>query len=1089
LRNCPLIAPARTGHLACIKLIEPRSGFPGGHPAEEKPADTRHKENILKPLASLLPLRRDEAPTVLLIASYFFLAMSSVVIVKSLQYAFYLDEVGFDWRLPLLYGFSALISAPIVILYRVLARRHSQVFLVTVTLVFFAASLLFFALTLRQADSGAYFMVFYLWAGLFVLLIPTLGWVIAYGLFTTRDSKRLFGLLGTGGILGGAAGGYWTTLMAARMGVILLLLQVLVILVLLQLIVLVLKRHRIDKVAPKGQQASPTAEIKAQGAAKWFQSPYLRYIAVLVLFSGSVTTLIDLNYVWFLNQRYPESTEDFARFFSTLLGTMFLLSAVVQFFLTAPVLRRYGAAAVLVAPPAGLAFGSGFAALFPGFWPAVFLKGMDGTLRPSLHRTALEVLYVPAAGPQSMAFKSFMELVVFKGGDALGALLFLLISSTLLSPARMVAATVASATCLWLYVAFLLGREYLKNLRSTLEVPAFDRNRAVLSEDLDAETALIDLLRSSDPVKVRLALERLANLAPEASELMLPEGQETLQTGLSGIYSREPAWLKIVEPLMNHPDPEVGVSALQLLIRHDPMHYFGLLREALETEHFPSLACLLYLDKNVEQPALFLKVPFVLKWCQAIGPEQAHILARIMGRSRNPAFLAILRQWLASSQIEFVRAAAEGLGLYGETRFLGELTSLLGHRRTRQAARKGLAASGEKAVDHLSALLVNPSVDPAVKQEIPLILREIQSSSARSRLLTALYLPDPVVSYRALKALNKTRATMDLSYTTESFLPLLTLWAKQYYRIANLQSVLDPTEGAESALLLKTTEERAFWTIERIFRTLELFLPSGDAYLSYLAFTSDKRALRDNAIELIELRLRGDVKKIVLPIFSERNSKAVAAAGRRLFGLPSKSEAILQDSFFEADPILKACILATMKKRIESFRETVAHSRSEIHPLVRETAQWVLSEPGPEKVDHPMLTTVEKILLLKDLEIFRHAATDHLALVASVCTEESAEAGTLLFQSGEPPRCVHLLVEGEVRLQGEQGSDIVQRSCALNLWPCLAGTPYDVQATCVTKCRLLLLPSEELFDVLSSEADLSLAILRQVAASFSGGKS
>jgi ATP:ADP antiporter, AAA family len=1035
-----------------------------------------------------LPLRRDETSTVLLLASYFFLAMASIVIVKSLQYASYLSEVGFDWRLPLLYGFSALISAPIVILYRLLARRRSQLFLVTATIVFFAASLLFFAVTMGEARSQTYFMVFYIWAGLFVLLLPTLGWVMAYGLFTTRESKRVFGILGTGGILGGAAGGYWTTILAPRMGVPLLMIQVLLILFLLQTIVLVLKRHRIDKGGPPQEQHSPAEGVKAQGATKWFRSPYLRYIAVLVLLTGSVTTFIDLNYVWFLNQRYPDSPEDFARFFSTLLGTMFLLSAFLQFFMTAPVLRRYGAAAALIAPPAGLAAGSGFAALFPGFWPAVVLKGMDGTLRPSLHRTALEILYVPAAGPQSMAFKSFMELVVFKGGDALGALLFLFISNLLLSPARMMAATIAAATCLWLYIAFLLGREYLQNLRSTLEVPSFDRSRAVLSEDLEAEKALLDLLRSSDPAKIRLALERLANLGPETSELMFPEGQETLQTGLSGIYSREPAWLKIVEPLVDHPDPEVGVSALHLLVRHDPMRYLDQLRRMLQTEHMPSIASLLYLDTKVEQPALFLKVPFVLKWCQAAGRDQARLLGRIMGRSRNPAFLPILRQWLENPEVEQTRGAAEGIGLYGDTRFLGELTSLLGHRRTRRAARRGLAAFGDKAVEEMSDLLISSSTDPAVKQEIPLILQEIPTSSARSRLLTAMYLPDPVVSYRSLKALNKTRARMDLSYTTESFLPLLSLCAKQYYRVANLQTAFDATEGPESALLRKLTEERALWTIERIFRTLELFLPSGDAYLSYLAFTGDRKMLRDNAIELVELRLRGEIKKIMLPIFSEEDAEAVAEAGRRLFGLPSEPQAVLRDSLYEADPILKACILATMKGRIASFRDTAAQLRSDIHPLVRETAQWVLSQPSLEDANHPMLTTVEKILLLKDLDAFTLASTDHLALVASVCTEQSAGPGTLLFRPGEVPRCVHLLVQGDVRLQKADGTETIERNCALDLWHCIAGKNYNLQATCITKCSLLLLPSQELFDILSSEPDLSLAILRRVAASFSGSE-
>ncbi len=71
----------------------------------------------------LLSLRQEEAPKALLMALYFFLAMTCGSMVKSLQLALYLSKVGFDWRLPSLYAVVALICGLIVFLDRYLSRR------------------------------------------------------------------------------------------------------------------------------------------------------------------------------------------------------------------------------------------------------------------------------------------------------------------------------------------------------------------------------------------------------------------------------------------------------------------------------------------------------------------------------------------------------------------------------------------------------------------------------------------------------------------------------------------------------------------------------------------------------------------------------------------------------------------------------------------------------------------------------------------------------------------------------------------------------------------------------------------------------
>jgi len=340
-----------------------------------------------------------------------------------------------------------------------------------------------------------------------------------------------------------------------------------------------------------------------------------------------------------------------------------------------------------------------------------------------------------------------------------------------------------------------------------------------------------------------------------------------------------------------------------------------------------------------------VRPPQMLGWCQHVPVDVQAILARIMGRTGDRAYLPVLRQWVLSEHLELKRGAIEALGCFAEPRFWNILVGFLLDGKTRQAARKALAGYGDAAVENLVTLLHNPDADVRVKQEIPLILARIKSSSARSALLITLYWPDAVVSFRALKVFNKTRVNHDLSYSEASFLPVLMQWARQYYQTANIVAVADRKNSPAWRLLKKAAAERCSWSVEKIFRTLELFLPRGDAYLSYLAIKGDRKQLRDNAIELIELRLKGEIKQALLPIFAvnETREDEQINLGRELFALPSHPPEVLRDGLFFSDSLVKCCIMAVIREqRLVELREGVEHFANNAHPLIRETAQWAL---------------------------------------------------------------------------------------------------------------------------------------------------
>ncbi len=888
-------------------------------------------------LLKLIGVRRREAPVAFLMTLYFFLAMASVSILKSLQNALYLGFVGFDWRLPGLYIVLAIVSGLGVLLYRRLASRHSRLTINLITLAALIATLILFYFALSYQTSWVY-MAFYIWGGIFSVLVPTQGWLLSYELYTTREAKRLFAVLGTGGILGGAGGGYYAYFAAdwgAPEGI---LIQICFVLLIMQGVLLALRRRR-----------SPAAPNPARGSASSdgflktiLGSQYLSHLAAVVLLSAATTTIIDLLYKWVLEERFEGDPDQITRFFGSLLGTMFIISALVQLLGTSRILRAFGVGVALLVLPAAVATGSLALIVFAAsFWPVVGLKILDGCLRSSLQKTSVEMLYIPISSERATIAKGGIDLVAFRIGDALGASLFLLVSSLLMAFPWLGGVAVLVAALLWFAATRRMAREYLDKLRRSLEVRVSPPPRKMFRlHEAGAGEALLEALRSERSAKVHFALQQLMRSlsnggapALESSEMVYPRFQPT----------GEPPWLSSVEPLLGHQNREVAAAALHLLVSHQPKKYWKKIRVDCQGAEVPELLCLHYLDRYVKNPGHHLRPERVLEWAHRASPPQAVVLASLMGKMKDPMLMPVLKGWVASLRRPLARQALVSVGRHRDPADVDFLIQHLALRWSRNAARRALIAHGETALPRLVEVLKNEEEDLGVRREIPPILAALGTPAAQEELVAALYIYDPVIAFRSLKSLNKIRTKADLRFGEDSFLPLLQIWAREHYELTNLNRLLGQCRESEERLLRKAVRERIGWGVEKIFRGLELFLPPGDAYFSYLGFTSDDKVLRENAIELIDIRIKGELRQTLIPIFTARNSKEMQQHGQRIFGLSSEYEKVFSDALFTADPWLKCCIIAAVRsKNSDALKARVEQSLEDFHPLVRETAQWAL---------------------------------------------------------------------------------------------------------------------------------------------------
>jgi ATP/ADP translocase len=109
---------------------------------------------------------------------------------------------------------TALTVGVLIAVYIRLGRHFSLRGLLLGSLVLFASNCLLFWVLARFYLVSWLYPVIYIWDGMFGVLAPTQVWTLANHVLTTREARRVFGLLAGGAIAGGIFAGFFSKVVA-----------------------------------------------------------------------------------------------------------------------------------------------------------------------------------------------------------------------------------------------------------------------------------------------------------------------------------------------------------------------------------------------------------------------------------------------------------------------------------------------------------------------------------------------------------------------------------------------------------------------------------------------------------------------------------------------------------------------------------------------------------------------------------------------------------------------------------------------------------------------------------------------------------
>lgn len=375
-----------------------------------------------------IDIRSGEYARTALMFTIMFVLIAAYVMMKAVRDSLFLYKLGVA-QLPLVYILVALFSGLVAWLYAKGFRRLPISAQLHTT--FFAGAAVLVAFRFALADAASWmFYALYLWVSGYGLLTVAQSWLFANQVFTTREAKRLFGVIGAGAILGGTLGGLLTRLLAALAGTEGLLLVAAGGYAACSGLVALLDRMTRASIPTPNAVASSTEIADAQAGESFLggfsgYGKHLAMIAGLIALGEVVATLVDYQFKAIVREAYP-SKDALTAFLGTFYAGLGIVSFLVQLLATGVVVQTLGLSAVLLSLPVTLLGGSLAVAFLPGFIPVAFLKLSEGSFRYSINKAGLELLYVPLPLSVKTKAKAFIDSVAERTAGGVGGLMLLL---------------------------------------------------------------------------------------------------------------------------------------------------------------------------------------------------------------------------------------------------------------------------------------------------------------------------------------------------------------------------------------------------------------------------------------------------------------------------------------------------------------------------------------------------------------------------------------------------------------------------------------------------------------------------------------
>jgi HEAT repeat protein len=977
--------------------------------------------------------------------------------------ALFLERYGPE-TLPFVYIAAALLNTATGAVYTGIRGRVGFSWLISGTLLFLLGTTLLLRVGLALSDSAWLLAATLVYYRAVSALTDLEYWATASHMYDVRQSKRLFGFIGSGEVVARIAGSFAVPFLVPVMGVAnLLTLSALALGGCLFLAGAVLR----GTTAP--ERAAPAAPGPAKApAGGWqesralFRDRYLLLIFGLAFFNVLAKYFVDFAFLAEMKSRHTDA-QSLASFFAVFSGATQVLSLLTRVFVSGRLLDRYGVkVGLLVLPIAQLActaliVGAGLLdARTAVFWLVIGNQGVYKVLKHPIDNPSFKVLYQPLKKDLRLATQIAVETLVTPVTIGIAGGVMLAFSRLVAYDPRTFALVMLANFAGWLVAAARAGGAYAMGLRDALKGRLDEDHAFVLLHDPKTVAALHERLMSENEEDVLASLEILEkadhpSLDPALAALLEHPATAVRRWVLSRFETRRPpgAVRAVTRRLRVEKEPPVRAAAIRCLCRLDGAASADKLMEYLQDENagIRRAAIIGLLEAGV--PAAEERLTALARSTSAVERAWA---AQAIGESALPRLHPLLRPLLDDDEVVVRRAAIVAAGRLRAPELWEALGRRLEDERLGGAAARALAAGGASALPVLTEAFAR-SERPHTRARLARACGRIGGPAGIAWLKGLVEAPDPRVRLQVLRALLACawRAGRDDAPAVENAVS-----DEARDATMKLAAWRDLGEGGDSALVREALLGEVASARERLLLLLAFLYDPTAIKRAHDNLRHESRDRRAYALEMLDVTLPAERRSGLMPFFEDLKPEERAERLCAVFpqaSLPPE----------------------------ERLADLLGRPPGRTAPWTREAVERALAIAGrtdPKATRRRGMLTIEKVVKLRSVQMFEEASDEILADVASIVSEVEAAPGVPIIRQGEPGDSMYVVVEGRVRVfDGDHtittlgAGEIFGELALLDPEPRLASVEAEVDT------RLLRLDREAFLELMEGNIEVVRGVL------------
>jgi CRP-like cAMP-binding protein/HEAT repeat protein/ATP/ADP translocase len=958
------------------------------------------------------------------------------------------------------------------------------------TLVFFVLSLSLLFILLAFTDMKWPAMAYMLWLDIEFAVSGVLFLSLFNKLFNIRQSKRVFGPAGSGTDLSYILMGFVISLIVGVTGVLNLTLFAIGFNLISIFVFIWISISFPEKV---GKTDIVIKEEMDSSEKITLRDLFRKRFVVLIIALGSIYSAcfcFGTNLYLVQTEQFLNDEKKIAAFIALYYSVSSMILLFVKGFLTSRIIRNFGMTFSLLLTPLLIGLSTlVFTALirfpispFMVFLLVVNIYLMQTVFGTSIHKSSFFSLIQSLPAGETDKVINLSETIVPSLVNGIAGAILLVMMQVFKAGPGALAIGILIASTVWFLIAFLLGKEYKKNLKDILK-DRFGKDTGIALDNPEILKSILSGLESSYPQEVIYSIEMLQkagipDLKARVIELARSEtpsvrkkvfeifeatgNQEDLRFLSSCLEqekegenvavllnaiasSSEGGEIDTIESYLHHGDKVISMAAFTALIRHCGIE--GVMKAGSE----------------------------LLGKANSSDSQDRQFTAETIGDIGSANLYKLLIPLMKDSDPDVRRKAFEAAGSIKNPKLVPFMVRSLNDDASRQVIMRGLIGFSHTAF-------------PA--------LEEIYRTESDSRKLIA-YLYGRIKGEEAVRNLCRKLKEDELDVLTEILNSLeLCNFRMDRKDLEEFEKLLEKMIGfgillraarkdIEKGILADALDNEIRKNKLRIFSLIFILHPDSNIkdirFNYFFGRTEEKNAL---VIELLDNILPRKYKLSVLSILEDTGDlpdRTRRDFPRKPLGYEGRIDEIIRDKSTWQNVWLRASAYFTRLKSVSEVDDRKAFLLDMMKKEAQRVSELILPYQGKDGERKPSL--IKTILFIRRSEIFSGIEDESLVEIARRVKMIRYAANSRIFNKNDDGAQLYILVDGKVRIHdGERTIAELNNGEIFGEFSAFSPEKRSASATAMTDTALFSISQSDIFSIIDDRIEVAMGIIAVLCA-------